>query len=371
MTRRPRVVHLTTAHDPRDPRIFHKQLQTLRDAGFDARFVAPHAQDEVRCGIPITALPQGRGYLHRLQLQRPAYHAARALRADLYHIHDPELIPVAYALKRSTGACVVYDMHENYRAAKGPLLGGALRALERWCFRWVDHVVAANAGHRRIPQASGAPETLVANYFKPPEEELPVRKPPLADGLRLVYTGVMAEERGLLSLVDLAARFRAARPCWRLDLAGVCYRKGDRRRAEAQIREQGAAPALRRTGWDEYVPWPVLAEACAAAHVGLVLWMPTPHNRERLPTKFYEYLHYGLPILCSDLPLWRAFVEEHGCGAVVPPADAEAAFCILQRWADDPAAYEKLAAAARRAAPAYRWEEMGRRLVRLYEELLS
>lgn len=369
MTRRPRVVHLTTAHNAQDPRIVHKELGTLRDAGFEAHLVAPHARSEVQSGIRITALPEVAGRYRRAVLQPQAYRAARTLRAALYHFHDPELIPVGYALRRATQARVVYDMHENYRH-KGPVEGRLLRAMERWCFRWADHVVVANPAQASIPAASGAPATVVANYFKPPAEVPAAAKPPLAD-FRLVYAGVMAETRGLLHLVDLAAHLRRAAPRWRLDLVGVCYRTDDRRRAERRIRATGADGALCRTGWDRYVPWPELIARCYGAHVGLLLWNPTPHHLETVPTKLYQYLHAGLPVLCSDFPQYRALIEKHGCGAVVPPGDTAAAFRILKRWTEDAARYRELAANARAAAAHYRWDAMGLRLVRLYKKLLG
>jgi glycosyltransferase involved in cell wall biosynthesis len=112
-------------------------------------------------------------------------------------------------------------------------------------------------------------------------------------------------------------------------------------------------------------------EHSARAHVGLALFRDNPNAAGVILTKFYEYLHYGLPILCSDFPLWRRFVERHDCGAVVPPGDAEAAFDVLARWAADPARYRTLSANARAAASRYRWAPMGERLAELYRNLLA
>ncbi len=372
-----RIAHVTTVHRAADPRIT-KELASVRAAGYDAHLVAPHPCDTWRGGIRITALPRASSRRGRLALGLRAFRAARRLGADLYHIHDPELIPVAFALKKATGARVVYDMHENYRR-KGPLLGGALRAMEQWAFRWTDHVVVANPAHVSIPRASGARATVVANYFRPPAGEAPHvphvpgapgEKPPL-ERFRLICTGVLSEQRGLAHVIDLAGRIGAAHPAWRVELAGVCYLAGQRRRAEARIREGGAGHVLRRVGWDRYVPWPALFGRCRAAHVGLALMEPVLNHDEVLPTKFFEYLHAGLPILCSDFPLWRAFVEGHRCGAVVAPGDTEAALHVLERWAGDPDAYAQLSANARAAATCYRWASEGERLLHVYEGLLA
>lgn len=365
----PRVVHLTTVHALRDPRIFEKQVQSLREAGFDVCLVARHDRSEVVDGVPVTALPLVQGRYRRLGLQPVVYRQANALQADLYHFHDPELIPVAWALKRRTGARLVYDMHEDYRW-HGPVEGRLLRALERWCFTWVDHVVLASDSYAPILAGTGTPFTVISNYFKP-IRPVPA-SPRLHDGaaFNLVYTGVQSKVRGLMVLLELARQIQQAQLPWQLALPGVCYRADDRAEAERFIATHRLEPPLRREGWDTYLPWRNIAPYYERAHVGLALVQPHRNYTQGLLTKFFEYLHYGLPILCSDFPGWRAFVERHGCGVVVPPDDPQAAFRVLRTWYDDPALYARLAAAAREAAPLYRWEVMAERLVALYQSLL-
>lgn len=364
-----RVVHLTTVHHPQDPRIFHKQLATLREAGYDVHFIAPRAQSATVDGVPITALPKAGGRYGRVVRQGPAYRAARALAADLYHIHDPELIPLVYLLKRVTGACVVYDMHEDYRW-HGSVEGRLLRALERWCFSWVDHVVLAEASYRTIVAVRDVPTTVVANYVKP-FDTAPVAPSTLDEPLRLLYTGVVAESRGLFHMIDLAEQIIQQEVEARLDVVGVCNLAAQHRRAERRIRERELEARVRRVGWDRYVPAAAMAPYYRRAHVGLALFDPHPNFVHSLPTKFFEYLYYGLPILCSDFPLWRRFVEWNACGAVVPPGDVGAALDMLQRWQSDPDRYRTLSKAARAASKRYRWDSEGARLVRLYDTLLD
>jgi glycosyltransferase involved in cell wall biosynthesis len=365
-----RVVHLSTVHALRDPRIFEKQVKSLQEAGFDVQLVVQHDRSEVVDGIAVTALTPVRGRYRRVGLLGEAYRKAHALKADLYHFHDPELIPVGWALQRHTGARIVYDMHEDYRW-HGPVEGRLLRTLERWCFSWIDHVVLASDSYATILNGTKTPFTVIHNYFKPmaPLPEGPRTR--TTEAFELVYTGVQSTVRGLMMMLELARQVQEAGLPWRLSLPGVCYRADDRAEAEQFIARHGLAPTVQREGWDTYLPWQHIARHYERAHVGLALVQPHPNYMQGYLTKFFEYLHYGLPILCSDFPGWRAFVEQHGCGAVVPPDDPQAALRVLRTWYDDPALYARLSEAALRAAPRYRWDVVAERLVALYQSLLT
>jgi len=365
-----RVAHLTTVHRPFDPRIFHKQLGTLRRAGFDAHLVAPHDRAERRDGVSIHPLPTGRRAWHaRLLLQRHAYRRARALNADLYQIHDPELIPVARLLAITTGARVIYDVHEDYRT-KGPVWGRMLRGLERWAFRWVDHVLLAEERYRSVVEGTGVDATCILNYLKPLDEDTTGTPDPATTPTRLLYTGTLSNRRGLRTMIDLAEEIRRRGRPEQLDVVGVCNRDRERAAADARIREHDLRDTVTCVGWDTYVPPSEMPPYYRRADVGVALCDPHPNLTGSLLTKFYEYLHYGLPIICSDFSLWRRFVEENDCGAVVPPGDVDAVLDVLDRWRQRPALYRTHAENARAAASTYRWKQMGERLVRVYRNLL-
>lgn len=365
-----RVVHLTTVHHASDPRIAHKQLRTLQEAGYEVHLVAPHQRSEVVDEIAFHALPRVDGRYRRVLLHRQAYQAAYMLDAACYHFHDPELIPVAYALKQATGACVIYDMHEDYRW-HGPLEGRFIRALEHWCFRWVDHVVLAEASYRTIVAGTGAGATFIGNYVRPYDDTPPPPRTGMASPVRLLYTGVAAESRGLFHMIDLVEHVTGTEDAAVLNMVGVCNLPNERYRAERIIRQCGLDARIRRIGWDAYVPADTMTPHYRWANVGLALFDPDPNHMQSILTKFYEYLHYGLPIVCSDFPRWQRFIERHHCGAVVPPGDVAAVRAVLHRWRTDPARYRALSASARAAASQYAWAVMGERLVRLYDGLLG
>lgn len=363
----PHVAHLTTVHHPQDPRIFHKQCKTLRDAGYTVHLVAQRSASAIVDGIRVHALPEVSGRFARLKLQGPMYRIARSIPAAVYHIHDPELIPLLWILKCTTGASVIYDIHEDY-AARAGLEGRLLRALERWCFQWVDHVVYANAAHRSVVAHASVPATRIPNYPVAPKQQAAA---PRAVPKRVLYTGVMADRggRGLSNLIALARHLHRDSHDWRMRLAGVCYVEADRTRADHTIARHKLAPTMERVGWSEYVPRAQMEIHYRASDVGLVLATSHPNMHTKIPTKFYEYLQYGLPIVCSDFPLWRLFIERHRCGAVVPPGDVEAAARVLRRWRTDPAAYRQCAKAAQQAAPMFQWERIESALRSVYQRV--
>ena len=115
----PKVVHISTVHSPHDPRIYHKQCRTLAKAGFDVTLVIPrdNIDFQPQDGVKVIFLPKPANRRERLgKTRRLAYREARALNADIYHFHDPELIPVGRKLKRENNI-VIYDIHEDYETA--------------------------------------------------------------------------------------------------------------------------------------------------------------------------------------------------------------------------------------------------------------
>lgn len=364
---RSRIVHLTTVHHPLDPRIFWKECVSLCRAGYEVFLVAQHDKAELREGVQIVPLPPVSGRYRRVVLQRKAYQKARSLEASLYHVHDPELLPVAYALKRATGARIIYDMHENNFVQHSPERYLVSR-LERWTFGWVDHLILAEESYASVVPG-GTPHTVVLNYFRPFGQQRPRQQERNDESFQLVYAGVMGQRRGLDTMLDLVAMVRDQALPWHLTLAGICYVQRDRQRARQRIAQNGLQSRITKKGWDAYIPWPDLESYYAKSHVGLALFDSDPNVAGSLPTKFYEYLFYGLPILCSDFPLWKQFVETHQCGAVVPPGDAEQAFAVLRTWYSDPARYAALSRAAAAAAPRYLWPVMEKRLLGVYEDV--
>lgn len=111
--RRTKVCHFTTVHPAFDTRIFQKECKTLCKSSYDVTLIAQNEKDEIVDGVKIIALSREKNRIHRMVvLTLKTFWLSLKQRADIYHFHDAELIPVGIFLKL-LGKKVIYDVHED------------------------------------------------------------------------------------------------------------------------------------------------------------------------------------------------------------------------------------------------------------------
>lgn len=375
--RPPRVVHLTSVHPWNDPRVLLKEGASLAAAGYDVHLVVANGppgldprQGGAVAGVRLHVVPAPTGRLVRMTLTAfRVWRRAWDLRGDVYHIHDPELLPWGLLL-RALGRPVVYDVHEDYVTGIGrapylppPLarLAGRLYGLAERLAAPAFAVVIAEAYYaRRFPAAVPVLNHPRLDAFADPAFAVP-RRP--ADGIRLLYTGNVTEGRGAL----VHGRTVAALPGARLHMVGRCPAELARRVAEAA----GGTDRVVFEGVGAYVPFERIVDAYRQPWTAaLALFPDSPHYREKELTKLFEYMAAGIPVVCSDFPAWRRLVADSGAGLVVDPADDAAIAHAIRRLHDDPELHATLAGNGRQAAlERFNWAREAERLVGLYRRL--
>jgi glycosyltransferase involved in cell wall biosynthesis len=282
------------------------------------------------------------------------------------HLHDSDLLIAGLRLKRA-GRRVVYDAHEDtpkqmrYQhwipRALRPLASGVAAGLERMAGRSFDGIIAAEPENaRRFPPE----KTLVVHNFPIVEELRDPLAPPYAEREPvLLYVGSITRVRGLDEMLATAAVLGPERGA-ELVLGGPFHPAalGDEVRGLPHVRVEG------------YLDRAAVARWMGRARVGLVVLHPTEKYVESYPTKLFEYMAAGLPVIASDFPVWRRMVEEAACGLTVDPRDP-AALVEAVRWIlDHPAEAEAMGASGAEAVRRhYDWRREGERLVTFYRGL--
>ena len=108
-----KICLLTSVHPPFDVRIFHKEAKSLVKSGYEVTLIAQHDKEEVVDGVKIVNLQRPRNRIERMtKTVWSIYRKAIQVDADIYHFHDPELMPLATVLK-IIGCKIIYDIHED------------------------------------------------------------------------------------------------------------------------------------------------------------------------------------------------------------------------------------------------------------------
>lgn len=376
----PHVCILSSVHRALDNRVFYREARSLKDADYKVTLVAVYERDEVRDGVRIVSLPLVPRWQRPL-LWRRLVREALAAEADVYHFHDPELLLVAPWLRLRTGKPTIYDVHEanaDFIRVKDYLpawvrypLAGIFGRIEPLLARFNsalifadDQIATSFLGVRRpkatlynFPARSFVEKAAAATRDASP-------RPPV-----VLYLGGLERNRGSRLMVEAFYQVWRLMPEARLLHVGHMEPPDLEDEVRADVAQRGMKAAVTLTGRR---PFEEIGHHLARAAVGWVPWQAVAKNQKNVPTKLFEYMAYGLPVVSSDLPSTRPFVHEGRNGHLVaagdPAAHAEALLELLHRP-------EAAAALGRKGQELvrteYNWNEMEKRLLALYQELLS
>ena len=368
----PRICVVTSAHPLLDKRVFQRHAKFLVDAGFEVHLVAPHsaARDEVD-GVVVHGFQRRNGYIGRFANLRRIGRLAREVRADLYHLHDPDLLPVGLWLERTGRVPVVYDVHEDFPLAArtsrglppvvGALVGGAVGLVEGPMARRLSGIVCAHRPRLEELAAPGQERLFLPNY--PPRTIFGAEPVTVRRARSAFYSGLLSYARGAGVILDAAAQSP--------DIRYVLYAEFLHPPEAERFRADLATRALANVEWNGFVPFAQVPALLAAAGAGLMPWAATPqHLRGAQPSKLYEYMAAALPIVASDLPITRDLVAANACGVLHAPDDPADLVRVLRAVLDDPAGAEAMGRRGRQAfVERYNYESGARALVAMYERL--
>lgn len=361
------IVHLTSAHPRYDTRIFVKECCSLA-ARYDVTLVVADGEgDEVSAGVHIVDVGKPKNRRERmLGTTDKVFATAMGMVAEVYHLHDPELLWVGLKLKRA-GKKVIFDAHEDLplqirnktylplwtrRAASV-----AVRHFEAYACRRFDAVVAATPFIREKFLAINSETVDINNY--PITEELQNNVDFDARENAVCYIGYITAVRGIREIVQAVGTV----PGCRLLLAGRFQEEA----VEAEVRAERAWEQVDFLG---FLDRGGIADVLRRAKAGLATLYPVPNYLDALPVKMFEYMAAGVPVIASDFPLWRAIVEEAECGLCVDPLDPGAIAAAVREILTHPEAARRMGENGRQAVRStYNWHHEAQKLLQLYAEV--
>jgi glycosyltransferase involved in cell wall biosynthesis len=365
------VSHLTSVHNRLDTRIFLKECRSLAAYGCSVSLVVADGKgDESRDGVAIFDVGAPSGRLRRmLETTRRVFEKAKLLNADVYHIHDPELIPTGLKLKQM-GKAVIFDAHEDVpkqilskpylsKPAK-VVLSATMGGYEKWACKKMNAVVAATPFIRDKFLSMNINSVDVNNY--PLLGELSSEEVDWSQKRSQVcYIGGIAAVRGIHEIV---AAMQHVKTDVRLQLGGSFSEKS----VENTVRNCFGWSRVDELGWLSRAGVSAVLKYSVA---GLVTLHPTINYMDALPVKMFEYMSAGIPVIASNFPLWREIIEGNDCGLCVDPLDPRAIAEAIDFLINNPDRAEQMGRNGQCAVnERYNWNVEERKLLELYSSLI-
>lgn len=365
-----KVCHVTSIHNTKDERIFYAECRTLKQNGYDVHIVGP-GNSFVADGIEIHGYGnQSKTIKFRLtKLRAILLRMCFDIDAEIYHLHDPELLTLVKPLVKR-GKKVIFDSHEDYPKT---LLAKEMIPV---ILRKPVSCIFAQYEKRVCKRLSG----YIACYHWTKD-----RIDNWCDNTALVFnfpSRTAIDDNRVYAPKNYVAYAGGITAQWMHDsiLKALKHTEGLYYRIAGDINDSYGESLRNSDGWinADYCGRvdhaKVYDEVYSGAIAGMALLDYIPqclgHKGNLSNTKLFEYMAYGLPVVCTDFDLWKEVVEGHHCGICVNPHDVNAvkeAIVYLSSHPDE--AHEMGQNGIKAIRDEYNWEETSKGLFKVYNTI--
>ncbi len=366
-----KVCHITSAHPKEDVRIFHKECVSLVREGYDVTLVQ-QGEDGEKNGVHIAGFGNiASNRIKRILLtSKQAYKKACSVNADIYHIHDPELLPYALKLKRK-GKKVIFDSHEHTAEAVFE---------KEWLPSFIRKMVFEiySAYQKRICKKLDAVVTVtpnIVNYFKAFQENTVqiANYPIFEEGInnisskkkvQVAFAGGISSQWNHHIFLKALERIPQCKYC----LCGSC--------SETYFESLKQLKGWKQVEFLGKIPHKEVATHLEESMIGLALLSPGRNtdwqNGTIGNTKIFEEMMAGLPVICTDFVLWKEFVERYKCGICIDPKNINQIENAVRYLIDNPEIAKQMGENGRKAIKKeFNWGVEEKKLYELYRRVMT
>lgn len=359
-----RICHVTSMHPPFDGRIYRKQCLSLSKK-YEVCLIQANTPDEIRDGIHVFGVSIPSGRWRKMFTKHPVLEKAIEVDADIYHIHDPELLSIIPKLKNK-GKKVIFDSHENFPGVimikeyiprfLRKFVARIYTKYERRNLKYCDALISVTPDIVRRFSKINPHSYLVTNY--PIYQEMDDNR---KWGKSICFAGGINKEWMHHQIVKA------------LPATDAKYR----------IAGKSAYPSYHDflqslLGWNQVellgkIKHEEVNRFLQENSAGMALYTYEDANVNYKEgtlgnQKIFEYMMAGIPIITSHLRLWEQLVKENDCGLVVEPADVKTISDAINFLINNPEEAKRLGDNAHNAVKEkYNWSTQEETLFQAYE----
>ena len=368
------IVVATSGHRPDDERIYHKEIKSLLNTGYNILYCTRwdgdmdlSAEHLNHVNVSRSATPI-KNYIRFIQNT-----LAEKGQIEILHIHEFDLLPLAKQMKKNNGIKVIYDVHDTLRAMwetfsskKGLLkkaINKSLSFFEVSHLMYVDEVILANKVlDDNFYKQKGLNTTVVENF--PLLDSLGEKKQ-FSTNPCILYQGQVSIDRGILVLLEAFIKLKETVPEARLKIIGQTRPLSFKDILKEKINLSGFENSIT---FLDFIPHEQIWHHIREAHIGVIPSLKTPRVVLDTPTKLFEYMASSCAVVASDVPPVRHFLD--GAGELVEPGSAQSlADGIIKVIRDESLFKRYISEGNKKITDHYNWTIAENKLLDIYKSL--
>lgn len=372
---------MASHHKMNDMRIFEKECKSLAKGGFEVTLIGfgGTAKTETIDGVHCISLyyPIKNNLELLKKRNKLIYNAALEVDATLYHIHEPELLPVGMKLKRK-GKIVIFDSHEFYgwqlcdnihkikvvkvSPAFMRILGKLYMHYETRICKRIDAVIQVCTMNGVDYFANRCKNSLFIRNL--PNSTDYRRKTPadFSGDISIAMIGGITKERGVTQLVEAAYQAGA-----RLLLAGKFMPKTYQEELEQRLEYQCV-------DYKGFLNKEGMIALLEQANIGAstLLNVGQYDKIDTFATKVYDYMSMELPVIISNTEFAQKANEKYHFAICVNPNNPNEISEAINWLRTHPEQAIEMGKNGRKAIEEeFNWEKESEKLMEFYKMLLS
>lgn len=368
-----KICHVTSVHAAKDVRIFYKECCSLVKAGYDVYEIAPNVDDEFCNGVKICGVQLPRQRFKRMLFGRKKiYIKCLEIDADIYHFHDPELIPVGIKLKKNNSIKkIIFDSHEDVSAQIltkywipfpfRKFFSNIYSRYERISLKCYDAIVSVTPSIVDKLKAINVNTFQVTNY--------PIVSTVSVEDMRqwnnsICFAGGISQQwlhTNIIKALD--------------NTSGIIY----------ELAGAGSSDYLDNlknlSSWSKVrfygkIPFTDVGAFLSKSTAAIVLndysanvgWKEGTLGN----TKLFEAMQVGIPVICTDFVLWKEIINKWKCGICINPHDIDTIHDAINYLIKNKEIAKEMGNNARKAVmEEYNWKTQEVILLNLYDNLFG
>ena len=390
------ICMLSDMHPLFDDRIYWKEAISLKNHGYNLIHIGfdKKARDFIsQEGIRIIAIKKrvfsNNIFVHKLikilsfdDPHRAMMKKIVEVRADAYHIHDLKVNKLGNRIRKLPWKPkIIYDIHEDY----GDIIRyyhqkKRIKKLVLFAYAfWIDFLEKKRTKNydyyiHVVPQilekfqqiSPAVPSEIIYNFtnLTPLSSRETIEKK-----YDLIYSGLINRQRGPFEIISAIEIVKKSKPDIKLLFLG----RYESKKLEDSVKQMASSKNLEKNIlFKDAVSYNNVDEFYKEAKIGLAVFHPIKIFYYSVQIKTFEYMLYGLPLICNNFGNVNKFVTESNSGIPVDPMNPKEIANAIIKLMDDSQLYQQMSSNGIKAAQTrYNWKSEEIKLVNLYKNLLS